>query len=135
LVLSTNESLRWDEVREILRSSCDRIDPEGGDYDEDGHSRFYGYGRLNAERAARSGGGQARRVHGRRVHGRRVHGRRVHGRRVHGRSADDDQDLMDDAYEDAAETTRELLLATLLAAQSAQIQDLIERLARLERDS
>ena len=42
---------------------------------------------------------------------------------------------MDDAYEDATETTRELLLATLLAAQSAQIQDLIERLARLERDS
>ncbi len=59
----------------------------------------------------------------------------MHGRRVHGRSADDDQDLMDDAYEDAAETTRELLLATLLAAQSAQIQDLRERLARLERDS
>ena len=42
---------------------------------------------------------------------------------------------MDDTYEDAAETTRELLLATLLATQSAQIQDLRERLARLERDS
>jgi hypothetical protein len=128
-VLSTNESLRWDEVREILRSSCDRIDPQGGAYDEDGHSRFYGYGRLNAERAARAGGGQPRRVHGR-----RVHGRRVHGRRVHGRSADDDLDLTDEGYEGAAEVTRELLLSTLLAAQSAQIQNLRERLARLELD-
>src|SRR5215211_4149648 len=129
LVLSTNESLRWDEVREILRSSCDRIDPQGGAYDEGGHSRFYGYGRLNAEKAARAGGGQPRRVHGR-----RVHGRRVHGRRVHGRSTDDDLDLTGEGYEGAAEVTRELLLSTLLAAQSAQIQDLRERLARLELD-
>jgi hypothetical protein len=63
-----------------------------------------------------------------------VHGRRVHGRRVHGRSADDDLDLMDEGYEGAADVTRELLLSTLLAAQSAQIQDLRERMARLELD-
>jgi hypothetical protein len=141
LVLSCNESLRWDEVRDILRRSCDRIDQEGGQYDAEGHSPFYGYGRLNAEKAARSAGGQTRRVHGRRVHGRRVHGRST--------PSDDGLDLMEAAYEGASEdtrkvldlvryggireqTTRELLLATLLAAQAAQIQDLRERVAQLE---
>jgi hypothetical protein len=41
---------------------------------------------------------------------------------------------MDEGYEGAADVTRELLLSTLLAAQSAQIQDLRERMARLELD-
>ena len=146
LVLSRNESLRWDAVKDILRRSCDRIDPEGGGYDERGHSQLYGFGRLNAEMAVRSAGGQGSRVHGRRVHGRRVHGRRVHGRRVHGRSAvgDDGLGLSQIAYEGAEEDVgkapdptqfggiSELLLATLLAAQAAQIQDLMERVARLE---
>jgi hypothetical protein len=142
LVLSCNESLRWDEVRDIMRRSCDRIDPEGGQYDEEGHSPFYGYGRLNAEKAARTAGGQTRRVHGRRVHGRRVHGRSTV-------SDDNTLDLMEAAYEGASEdarkvldlvwfggiweqATRELLLATLLAAQATQIQDLRERVAQLE---
>ena len=30
---------------------CDRIDEAGGDYDGDGHSPLYGYGRVNAARA------------------------------------------------------------------------------------
>jgi hypothetical protein len=141
LVLSRNQSLRWDAVRDIMRRSCDRIDPEGGGYDAKGHSTDYGYGRLNAERAARSAGGQTRRVHGRRVHGRRVHGRST--------SSNDDLDQMEAAYEGASEdahkvldlawnggtreqATRELLLATLLAAQAAQIQDLRKRVAQLE---
>ena len=145
LVLSRDESLRWDEVRDIMRRSCDRIDPEGGKYDETGHSPLYGYGRLNAEKAARPVG-RTRRVHGRRVHGRRVHGRRVHGRST---ANDDDLDLMEAAYEEASEDVRkvldlvsyggiggqatyELLLTTLLAAQAAQIQDLRERVAQLE---
>jgi hypothetical protein len=55
LVLSRNPSLRWDEVKDVLRRSCDRIDPEGGKYDADGHSPNYGYGRLNAEKAVRPG--------------------------------------------------------------------------------
>ena len=142
LVLSSNEALRWEEVKNILRLSCDRIDQEDGQYDEEGHSPFYGYGRLNAEKAARSAGGQTRRVHGRRVHGRRVHGRSTVG--------EDDLDLMEAAYESATEDARkvldltwssgirgqatcELLLATLLATQSAQIEDLRERVAQLER--
>ncbi len=141
LVLSSNEALYWEEVKNILRLSCDRIDQEDGQYDEEGHSPFYGYGRLNAEKAARSAGGQTRRVHGRRVHGRRVHGRST--------ASDDDLDLMEAAYERASEdarkvldlawnrgvreqANRELLLGILLASQAAQIQDLRERLAQLE---
>lgn len=53
LVLSANPSLRWQEVRDILRRSCDRIDPQGGQYDDSGRSAFYGHGRLNAETAVR----------------------------------------------------------------------------------
>jgi subtilisin family serine protease len=52
LVLARNPALRWDEVKDILRRACDRIDPQGGQYDANGRSRFYGYGRLNATTAA-----------------------------------------------------------------------------------
>ena len=55
LVLSRDPALRWDEVREVLRGCCDRIDPENGEYDANGHSPLYGYGRLNAEKAVRPG--------------------------------------------------------------------------------
>ncbi|MBF2076825.1 MAG: S8 family serine peptidase [Synechococcales cyanobacterium C42_A2020_086] len=51
LVLARNPELRWDEVRDILRRCCDKIDPETGQYDENGRSPFYGYGRLNARKA------------------------------------------------------------------------------------
>src|SRR5262249_13687496 len=44
---------RWQEVRDVLRRACDRIDPQGGAYDSNGHSAFYGYGRLNAETAVK----------------------------------------------------------------------------------
>jgi subtilisin family serine protease len=147
LVLSCDPSLSRDEVKDVLRRSCEQIDPEKGDYDEQGHSPFYGYGRLNAESAVRSVGGQTRRVHGRRVHGRRVHGRMVQGRRVHGRSTAGGEDLdpLVGAPEDAREvldlamnggvggqSTSELVLGLLLAAQASQIQDLRERIERLE---
>lgn len=51
LLLSVNPDLKWQEVRDILKQSCDKIDPNGGNYNSDGWSRFYGYGRLNAETA------------------------------------------------------------------------------------
>jgi subtilisin family serine protease/subtilisin-like proprotein convertase family protein len=51
LMLARNPSLTPDEVRDLLRRSCDPIDPEGGAYDENGHSDFYGYGRINARLA------------------------------------------------------------------------------------
>ena len=35
----------------MLRRACDRIDPQGGNYDATGRSPFYGFGRLNAATA------------------------------------------------------------------------------------
>ena len=51
LVLSVNPALKWSEVKDLFRRACDRIDPQGGGYDENGHSPKYGYGRLNARTA------------------------------------------------------------------------------------
>lgn len=51
LVLAMNPRLSWEEVRDLLRRSCDRIDLKGGNYDAAGRSRFYGHGRLNAATA------------------------------------------------------------------------------------
>ena len=51
LILSRNPSLRWDEVKDLLKRSCDQIDPTAGKYDTNGHSTLYGYGRVNANRA------------------------------------------------------------------------------------
>jgi subtilisin family serine protease len=51
LIIARNPDLRWDEVREVLKQSCDRIDPTGGQYNADGRSPLYGYGRVNAEKA------------------------------------------------------------------------------------
>ncbi|HEV7406072.1 MAG TPA: S8 family serine peptidase [Chthoniobacteraceae bacterium] len=62
LVLSRNPELRWQEVRDILRRACDRIDPQGGQYNAQGRSRFYGFGRLNAESAVQLAAPSARRA-------------------------------------------------------------------------
>ncbi len=51
LVLAQNPNLRWDEVKDILKRSCDQIDQQGGGYDANGHSALYGYGRVNARKA------------------------------------------------------------------------------------
>lgn len=51
LVLSRNPNLRWDEVKDILKRSSDKIDTAGGNYDPNGHSTIYGYGRVNAKKA------------------------------------------------------------------------------------
>jgi subtilisin family serine protease len=51
LVLARNPELRWDQVKDILKRSCDRIDTAAGQYDAGGHSPFYGYGRINARKA------------------------------------------------------------------------------------
>jgi subtilisin family serine protease len=56
LVLSRNPALRWNEVKDILRRSCDRIDDVPGEYDDHGRSGRYGYGRVNAEVAVRLAG-------------------------------------------------------------------------------
>lgn len=51
LILGRNPNLRWDEVKNVIKQSCDRIDPAGGQYDANGHSKFFGFGRANAKRA------------------------------------------------------------------------------------
>ncbi|HEY0377078.1 MAG TPA: S8 family serine peptidase [Pyrinomonadaceae bacterium] len=51
LILSRNPVLRWDEVKDIIKRSADRIDGAGGNYDANGHSTLYGFGRVNARRA------------------------------------------------------------------------------------
>ncbi len=48
LVLAINPNLRWQEVKDLFKRSCDKIDPSGGQYDANGWSKYYGYGRLNA---------------------------------------------------------------------------------------
>ena len=51
LVLSQNPDLTWEQVRDVLRDSADKIDSANGNYDASGHSLWYGYGRVNAGRA------------------------------------------------------------------------------------
>ena len=51
LVLSVNPALKWHEVKDLLKRASDRIDPQGGQYDPNGHSPKYGWGRLNARTA------------------------------------------------------------------------------------
>ena len=53
LVLARNPDLRWHEVKDVLRRSCDRIDLQDGQWSAEGHSPRYGHGRLNAETVAR----------------------------------------------------------------------------------
>ncbi len=51
LILSANQDLTWEEVRKIIKDTSDKIDTAGGDYDSKGHSVYYGYGRINTEKA------------------------------------------------------------------------------------
>jgi subtilisin family serine protease len=51
LVLAVDPSLTWLQVKDLLKRACDRIDPQGGAYDANGHSAKYGFGRLNARTA------------------------------------------------------------------------------------
>lgn len=49
LVLAVNQGLKWFEVKDLLKRACDKIDPQGGNYDPaTGKSSKYGFGRLNA---------------------------------------------------------------------------------------
>jgi subtilisin family serine protease len=53
LILSANPELTWEQVRQIFKETSDKIDPGGGKYDSKGHSIYYGYGRINAEKAVK----------------------------------------------------------------------------------
>jgi hypothetical protein len=50
LLLFRHPDLTREEVYDILRVSADKIDQEEGEYDADGHSPFYGFGRVNVRR-------------------------------------------------------------------------------------
>jgi subtilisin family serine protease len=54
LILSVNPALSWDQVRELIKQSCDKIDEQDGNYNAQGHSPLYGYGRLNAFKAVQN---------------------------------------------------------------------------------
>lgn len=51
LMLSVNPELSWQQVRQIIRETAEKIDPENGRYDAHGHSIYYGYGRVHARNA------------------------------------------------------------------------------------
>ena len=51
LILSANTELTSSDVKRILRESCEKIDADGGTYDEHGHSPLYGFGRIDVARA------------------------------------------------------------------------------------
>lgn len=56
LALSANAELSRDELRAILTETADKI---GDDYDDDGHSTRYGYGRVNSAAAVAAAREQA----------------------------------------------------------------------------
>ena len=53
LMLSVNPDLTCEQVRQIMRDTAEKIDRQNGQYDENGFSQFYGYGRVNSYRAVR----------------------------------------------------------------------------------
>ncbi len=62
LILSANPMLTRAEAIDVLLTTTDIVDPANGNYDINGHSDWYGYGRVNAaaavaEAAARATGG------------------------------------------------------------------------------
>ncbi len=67
LLLSVNPAMTWDEARDIMRSTAEKIDRTGGNY-RNSFSQQYGFGRVDAAAAvseamaARSGGRASRAV-------------------------------------------------------------------------
>jgi len=53
LIVSANPDLTYQQVKDVLRDSCEKIDLASGPYDERGHSPLYGYGRPDVLRAVR----------------------------------------------------------------------------------
>jgi subtilisin family serine protease len=53
LMLSANPSLDWKQSRQILRETSEKIDKTNGQYDDAGHSIFYGYGKVNTLKAVK----------------------------------------------------------------------------------
>ena len=55
LLLSAVPDLRWEDARALLRLTANKIDEEYAEYDADGHSLLYGYGRVDPWSALQGG--------------------------------------------------------------------------------
>lgn len=53
LMLSANPEMTWQQVKNILQESAEKIDESKGWYDSEGHSIYYGYGRVDAGEAVK----------------------------------------------------------------------------------
>lgn len=53
LMLSVNPELTVKQVKNIIKDTAEKIDKEGGEYDPLGHSKFYGYGKIDALKAVK----------------------------------------------------------------------------------
>jgi hypothetical protein len=51
LILSVNPDLSWQQVRNVIKDSCEKIDLQGGNYDNTGRSHKYGYGKPDTAKA------------------------------------------------------------------------------------
>jgi len=51
LIVSANPDLTYQQVKDVLRDSCEKVDLASGTYDERGHSPLYGFGRPDVARA------------------------------------------------------------------------------------
>jgi subtilisin family serine protease len=51
LMLSANPNLTAVQVKDLVRHSCVQIDTAEGEYNAQGHSEYYGYGRIDAQKA------------------------------------------------------------------------------------
>ncbi|GAB4373037.1 MAG: subtilisin/kexin-like serine protease HreP [Calditrichia bacterium] len=83
LMLSVNADLTWQQIKYILEATADKIDDSNtdpvGQYQANGHSQWYGFGRvnaLNAVKGARSSVAERDFVHSVRVTLRRTSGNR-----------------------------------------------------------
>lgn len=53
LILAANPGLTYKKVKQLLKSSCTKIDKENAQYDSKKHSVYYGYGRIDAGKAVK----------------------------------------------------------------------------------
>ena len=54
LILSVNPKLDCQTVRNIIKRTSEKIDMEKGEYDNEGHSKYYGFGRINTYEAVKA---------------------------------------------------------------------------------
>lgn len=53
LLISVYPEITWDELYGLLTQSADKVSPSDADYDQNGFSEYYGFGRINALEAVK----------------------------------------------------------------------------------